>query len=79
MMQPWRALCTILNRAAGLVSVQGIRQELAALATKVAGTVTPLLRQKPGKTTADHCSQCQWRSQSLCCFRPDSLMMSFCL
>ena len=53
-MQPWRALCAILVRAAGLVSVQGVCQEVAVVATRVAGTVNPLLRQQPGKAPREH-------------------------
>ena len=44
--QPWGALRAILLRVSGLVTVPGMRQEAAALATKVAGAAVPLL--KPG-------------------------------
>lgn len=58
-MQPWSALCAILIRLAGLMDVPGVRQGTASLATRVAGTVVPLLKQQPGEQVAhvqQHCS-----------------------
>ena len=57
-MQPWSALCAILIRVAGLMDIPGVRQETASLATRVAGTVVPLLKQQPGEQVAhvqQHC------------------------
>lgn len=44
--QPWGVLRAISLRVGGLMTVPGMRQEAAALATKVAGAAVPLL--KPG-------------------------------
>ena len=43
-MQPWEVLRAILLRVGGLMTVPGMRQEAAALATKVAGAAVPLLK-----------------------------------